>query len=102
MAVEALGILAPGQKSDNLKVAAGRHTTVAASDVVDTGLNVVLAVVVSFDSDPADANLFVSAAPVAGAGTFTLKTFKTADGTDPTPAAATAFSKVVGWIAFGY
>jgi hypothetical protein len=36
------------------------------------------------------------------AGSFLLKTWKNTGGTDPTPAAASTFSKKVNWIAYGY
>jgi hypothetical protein len=89
-----------------INVAYGQHTTVAASDTVVTGLNAVAAVVASYDTDPADANLFVSAsigdqAGTPAAGSILIKTWKTADGTDPTPTAASSFSKKVNWIAVG-
>lgn len=92
---------APG----GLKFAAGTHTTVAASDTVVTGLAQVLAVVACFATDPADANTYVSStigdqAGTPAAGSFLLKTWKQS-GTDPTPIAADAFSKVVNWIAVG-
>lgn len=87
------------------KIARGRHTTVAAEDTVVTGLATVVAVVASFETDPADANFLVSAtigdqAGAPAAGSIVIKTWKH-DGTDPTPVAASAFSKVVNWIAIG-
>lgn len=89
-----------------LPVAGGQHTTVTASDTIVTGLKNVTSVVASYDTDPADANMFVSAsigdqAGAPAAGSILIKTWKTADGTDPTPVAATAFSKKVNWIAIG-
>lgn len=91
---------------DGLKMVAGQATTVTAADTIATGLGKVLGVVASFDTDPADANTFVSAtvgdqagAPVAGS--FILKTWKSNDGADATPVAATVFAKKVNWIAFG-
>jgi hypothetical protein len=90
----------------HVPVAFGQALTVAASDTIVTGLQKVVAVVASFDTDPGDANLFVSAsigdqAGTPAAGSFLLKTWKTADGTDPTPVAASSFSKKVNWIAIG-
>jgi hypothetical protein len=60
----------------------------------------------SFETDPADANTFVSAqigdqAGSPAAGSIIIKTWKTADGADVTPTAATSFSKLVNWIAVG-
>jgi hypothetical protein len=87
-------------------VAFGQATTASASDTVVTGLKNVAAVVASFDSDPGDANMFVSAtigdqAGTPAAGSIIIKTWKSADGTDPTPVAATSFSKKVNWVAWG-
>lgn len=94
-------IFSPESKSSHIKMAAGKHTTVAAVDEVVTGLKVVSHVVVSFETDPADANILVSALPSATTpGSITIKTWKT-DGADPTPVAATAFSKAVHWMAMG-
>jgi hypothetical protein len=92
--------------NQGLKIAYGQHTTVAASDTIVTGLATVVAVIASFDTDPADANLYVSSsigdqAGTPAAGSILIKTWKTADGADPTPTAASAFAKKVNWIAFG-
>lgn len=92
---------APG----GLRMAAGVHTTVTATDTVVTGLQQVVAVVATFQTDPADANTYVSAtigdqAGAPAAGSVIIKTWKQS-GTDPTPIAADAFSKAVNWIAFG-
>ena len=91
--------------ADGYKVARGQHTTVAASDTVVTGLATVVAVVASLDSDPGDDPLLVSAsigdqAGAPAAGSVLIKTWKT-NGTDPTPSAASTFSKKVNWIALG-
>lgn len=91
--------------SAGLKIAGGQLTTVTATDTVVTGLATVVAVVVSYDTDPADANTYVSAtigdqAGTPAAGSIIIKTWKQS-GTDPTPIAADAFSKKVNWIAIG-
>jgi len=88
------------------KIARGQHTTVAASDTVVTGLATVVAVVASLDSDPVDDPFMVTAsigdqAGTPAAGSVLIKTWKNTGGTDPTPAAATTFSKKVNWIAVG-
>lgn len=88
-----------------LPIAYGDHTTVAAVDTVATGLKYVKSVVASYASDAGDANFIVTAsvgdqAGSPAAGSIYIKSWKT-DGTDPTPVAATAFSKVVNWIAVG-
>jgi hypothetical protein len=85
----------------------GQSTTVAASDTIVTGLAKVIAVVATLDSDPVDDPEWVSAsigdqAGTPAAGSFLLKTWKNTGGTDPTPAAATTFSKKVNWVAIGY
>ena len=86
----------------NYKVAFGRWTTVAAADVVPTGLSVCLAVVACLESDLVDDPMNVSAVPGLTTGNATLKTWKNTGGTDPTPLAATTFGKVVNWVAIGY
>lgn len=87
------------------KIAFGTHTTVTATDTIVTGLALVESVVACFATDPADPNTYVSAtkgdqAGTPDAGSFILKTWKQS-GSDPTPIAADAFSKVVNWIAVG-
>ncbi len=88
------------QNSDR-KIASGRHTVVAASDIIDTGLRKCETIVVSLETNPADASIVVSGVPGLTDGTATLKSWKT-DGSDPTPAAATSFGQVVNWIATGF
>ena len=88
-----------------LTVKAGQHTTASATDTVVTGLSRVLSVVAGFETDPADANTYVSAqigdqAGAPAAGSIIIKTWKQS-GSDPTPIAADAFSKKVNWIAVG-
>lgn len=92
--------------SGQTRVASGQHTTVAASDTVVTGLAAVVAVVAVLDSDPGDDPMLVSAsigdqAGTPAAGSILIKTWKNTGGTDPTPAAASTFSKKVNWIAIG-
>ena len=89
-----------------LRVARGQHTTVTASDTVVTGLTTVVAVVASLDSDPVDDPFMVTAsigdqAGTPAAGSVLIRTWKNTGGTDPTPAAAGTFSKLVNWIAIG-
>ena len=89
-----------------LKTIAWQHTTVTATDTVVTGLAKVISVVVSFETDPADANTYVSAqigdqAGSPAAGSVIIKTWKQS-GTDPTPIAADSFSKKVNVVAVGY
>jgi hypothetical protein len=95
------GVAAPAKK-----VAFGQATTASAADTIATGLTTVVAVVVSLDSDPGDDPEFVSAtvgdqAGTPVAGSFILKSWKNTGGTDPTPLAATTFTKKVNWVAWG-
>lgn len=83
-----------------LKLVAGQHTTVAAEDALTfPGIGTIVSAVVCFGTDPADANTYASCTFTAG--TLTIKTWKTS-GTDPTPVAADAFSKLVNYIVVGY
>lgn len=84
------------------RIAFGTYTTVAAVDsAIPTGLRRVDAVMVSLQDDPGDDPFLVTAAPSATAGCIDVKSWKNTGGTDPTPAAATTFSKKVNWIAIG-
>lgn len=88
------------------KIIGGQHTTAAAADTVVTGLATVTWVVASLDSDPGDDPEWVSAtigdqAGSPAAGSIIIKTWKNTSGTDPTPTAATTFSKKVNWVAGG-
>ena len=96
----AVAALAAGKK-----VAFGQHETVTAADTIATGLATVESIVASFETDPADANTYVSAqkgdqAGAPAAGSVIIKTWKQ-NGADPTPIAADAFGKLVNWIAIG-
>jgi hypothetical protein len=89
-----------------LNSVAGQHTTVAAVDTVVTGLATVTSVVVSMSDDPSDDPEWVSAsigdqAGSPAAGSILIKTWRNTGGTDPTPVAATTFSKKVSWLATG-
>ena len=88
------------------KVARGQLTTVTAADTVVTGLATVVAVIASLESDPGDDPFMASAqigdqAGAPAAGSIIIKTWKNTGGTDPTPLAATTFSKKVNWVAIG-
>ncbi len=89
---------------DDLQIAYGNHTNVTASDTVSTGLNTVLAVVVSLKDDPAaSADVGIVSADVGdqagtpAAGSFLLKSWEQADAT-----VATTFGEEISWIAVGY
>lgn len=102
-----------GQQSGNIsgvgagyKIARGQLTTASASDTVITGLASVVSALACYDTDPADANTFVSCsigdqAGAPAAGSILVKTWKSGDGADVTPVAASAFSKKVNWVAIG-
>lgn len=88
------------------KFVGGQITTASAADTVVTGLTTVIACGATYDDNPGDANDFVSAtigdqAGTPAAGSIIVKTWKSADGADVTPVAATAFSKKVNWWAYG-
>ncbi len=108
--VAALSADATGQvllsERGGLKIAAGQATTASASDTIVTGLAKLIGVVATEDSDPVDDPEWVSASigdqnGSPAAGSFLLKTWKNTSGTDPTPVAASTFSKKVNWVAFG-
>jgi hypothetical protein len=86
--------------------ARGVATTVAAVDTIVTGLALLTSVHATLADDPSDDPFMVSAsigdqAGAPAAGSFYLKTWKNTGGTDPTPLAATTFSKKVNWSASG-
>lgn len=97
---------APAAVAAGYKIARGQLTTVTAADTVVTGLATVVAVIVSLEDDPTD-NPFMASAQVGNqsgapaAGSIIVKTWQNTGGTDPTPAAASTFSKKVNWIAIG-
>ena len=89
-----------------LKVVQGQQTTVAAADTIVTGLNTVLAVVASFESDVGLNPGLVTAqvgnqAGAPAAGSIIIKTWQFTSNANPTPIAATTFGKLVNWIAIG-
>jgi hypothetical protein len=94
---------------ENLALAFGQHTTVAASDTVVTGLSRVLQVTATLQDDPTDTASLAAAtigdqAGTPAAGSVLIKTWKPTTGGasgNPTLVAATAFSKKVNWIAVG-
>ena len=83
---------------------AGDHTTVAAVDTVQTGLAEVLYVTVIPGSAPEIlASLVTVAIPdqVANPGKITISSWRPTSNLNPTPIAATAFSKSVLWLVLG-
>jgi hypothetical protein len=90
----------PNDLANKVKVIAGQHTTVAASDnVTIEQLTTIVSAVVSLDSDPGDDPLLTSA--TFSTNVLTIKTWKT-NGSDPTPGAASTFTKKVNYIVVGY
>jgi hypothetical protein len=88
------------------KFVAGQLLTSTAADTVVTGLATVVACGGTLDDDPGDDPMLVSVtrgdqngAPAAGS--IIVETWKNTGGTDPTPAAASTFSKKVNWWAYG-
>ena len=85
----------------------GIHTTIDADDTVVTKLTTIIAVVATLESVPVltcDRVLGIvgDQAGSPAAGSFQIKTFMPTDLTLTTPVAATAFTKKVAWVAFGY
>ena len=91
----------PDRKTSNLHFVGGQHTTVAAADTVDTGLNTVVRAGASLEDDPVLTADRVTCAP-ATAGNITVKTWMPTGTTNTTPIAATTFGKKVQWWALGY
>lgn len=88
------------------KFVAAQLTTATAADTVVTGLTTVIACGASLDDSPGDDPMLVSAtigdqAGSPAPGSIIVKTWKNTGGTDPTPQAATTFSKKVNWWAYG-
>jgi hypothetical protein len=88
------------------KYVGGQLTTASAADTVVTGLATVIACGATLDSDPVDDPMLASAtigdqAGAPAAGSIIVKTWKNTGGTDPTPLAATTFTKKVNWWAYG-
>lgn len=100
----ALTVLSIGGK----KIARGSHVQLAAEDTVATGLATVVAVIVSFKSNPTAKQLYAvgdvgnqSGAPAAGS--FLLRTFKPTAADNSAPTVATDFTDnlAIDWIAVG-
>jgi hypothetical protein len=88
------------------KFVAGQLTTASAADTVVTGLATVISCGATLNDDPGDDPMLVSAtigdqAGTPAAGSIIVKTWKNTGGTDPTPLAATTFTKKVNWWAYG-
>lgn len=84
--------------------AAGAHTTVAADDDVATGLREVHFAFAVLQSDPAiDAAYVTVEIPnqATSPGVISIKTWQPTAAGNTAVIAATAFSKVVNWIALG-
>lgn len=92
-------LIAQDLQATNRKVVMGQHTTVAAVDAVTfPQFTTIEAAVVCLGSDAADALNNVNC--TFSGNVLTIKTWKH-DGTDPTPVAATAFSKLVNYFVAG-
>lgn len=83
---------------DQVGTDAGIHTTVAASDTIQTGLRKVVYAVATLQSDPITTAAVVSIDipdQITNPGKLTIKTWST------TATAGSTFSKLVHWVAFG-
>lgn len=94
--------------TSGVKIKAGVHTQVAASDTVATGLATVVAVIVNFQDAPTINQQFVSAtigdqAGAPAAGSFLLRTYKPTATGNVTPIPATVFTDNItfNYIAIG-
>ena len=95
-----------GGAGGGLRFARGQATTATASDTIATGLNTVVAVVAVLESDAVlDPGLVTAQvgdqAGAPAAGSIIIKTWKFTSNANPTPIAATTFSKKVNWFAIG-
>jgi hypothetical protein len=103
-------LISQSGKDTALAVASGVWTTATASDAVPVvGMRCILSAVACLADDPSDDPEWVSVsfdettpAALATFATLTIKTWKNTGGTDPTPTAATTFSKRVAWTAVGF
>ena len=96
----------PVATTSGIKIARGQLTSATGPDTVVTGLATVVAVIASLDADPVDDPFMCTAtigdqAGAPAAGSVIIKTWKNTGGTDPTPVAASTFSKKVNWVAIG-
>jgi len=90
--------------ADEFAFTAGSYTTVAAADTVATGLRKVVAVMATLSSDPVAGCAAATASipdQVTGPGNITISTWQPTAQANSIPTAATTFSKVVNWVAWG-
>ena len=88
------------------QLARGVHETVAAEDVLVTGLAAVVAIVATLADDPSVDPLLVTAdvgdqAGAPAAGSVYIRSWKPTANDNVTPIAATTFGKKVNWVAIG-
>jgi hypothetical protein len=104
-----INLLAHGAAA-GYKLARGQHTTVAGSDTVVTGLTTVVTAMANLESNPAAGDAEFATAHIGdqagtpAAGSILIKTWKHTTGGvagNPDLVAATAFSKLVNWVAIG-
>jgi hypothetical protein len=100
-------IVHEAKKSSNLRMAAGSHTTVAASDEIATGLKKVLYAVANFESAPVDGAQVAKAvvgdqAGTPASGSILIESWKATATADTAVVVGTTFTKLVSWIAVGY
>jgi hypothetical protein len=97
---------AVGAVGASYRLARGKLTTATAVDTVVTGLTTVVAIVATLQSNPIDDPQWVSAtignqAGAPAAGSVIIKTWQNTSGSDPSPLAASTFSKIINWLAVG-
>lgn len=86
------------------EIVAGTHTTVTASDIVQTNLSCIVYAVAVMESDPrvtANAVTLVVRPQALYPGQLLVNTWQPTATNDATPIAATAFGTIIHWIAIG-
>lgn len=104
--VAALASVAAPIVLQQFKYARGQATTASAADTIVTGLATVVAVIAILEDDPVLTMDRVTAqvgnqAGAPAAGSIVLKSWMPTSVSNPTPIAATTFSKKVNWLAIG-
>lgn len=95
-----------GSQVGGFRMARGQKSTASASDTVVTGLSNVVIAIANLESAPVIGCMWATAAigdqaGTPAAGSILIKTWMPTSNSDPTPLAATTFTKVVSWLAIG-
>lgn len=96
-------VFSPNTISNEYKLAFGTTVSVAAADVIATGLAKVVGCIAVLESDPVLTMDRATAVPHATQqGKITVKGWMPTSVSNPTPIAATTFTKRISWWAWGY